>query len=61
MRGRFEITDFPAVRAAMGDELLAAFCQCFVHADRLTALTDFGSMSGQRHGESSMAHVRNVH
>jgi len=57
---RFEITDLAAVRTAMGDDLLAAFCQCFVHADRLTALTDFGSMSGQRHGETSVAHARNL-
>ncbi len=58
---RLEITDFPAVRAAMGEELLTAFCRCFIHADRLTALADFGSMSAQRHGESSAAHLRNLH
>jgi len=58
---RFEITDFPAVRSALGDEVLVAFCCCFAHGDRLTALTDFAAMSGKRHGESSAAHTRNLH
>lgn len=57
---RFELTDFGAVRTAVGEELLVAFCRCFIHADRLTALTDFGAMSITMHGTESAAHARNL-
>ncbi len=57
---RFELTDFAAVRSAIGEELLVAFCRCFIHVDRLTALTDFGAMSISRHGTESTAHARNM-
>jgi hypothetical protein len=55
-----EITNLAAVRGAIGDEVLVAFCCCFVHADRLTALADFGSMSLKMHGQGSAAHTRNL-
>jgi hypothetical protein len=59
-RWRFEISNLSALRAAIGDDVLTAFCACFLGADRLTALTDFASMSSERHGEQSTAHLRNL-
>jgi hypothetical protein len=57
---RFEM-DPAALRSALGSDVLTAFCSCFVHSDRLVALTDFGSMSLKRHGEMSVAHTRNLY
>ncbi len=55
-----EITDRRLLVSTLGDSLIVAFCRCFVHADRLTALTSFGALSVNAHGENSVAHERNL-
>lgn len=37
-----EITDLPKVRDAFGDDLLVAFCRCFVWTDRLMSMNFLG-------------------
>lgn len=54
-----EITDRKLLVSSLGEPLVVAFCRCFVHADRLTALSSFGGLSANAHGENSVAHDRN--
>lgn len=37
-----EITDLPKLRHAFGDDLLVAFCRCFVWTDRLMSMNILG-------------------
>lgn len=37
-----EMTDLPRVRSAFGDDLLVAFCRCFVWTDRLMSMNFLG-------------------
>jgi hypothetical protein len=44
----------------LGEALVAAFCRCFVHADRLSALLSFAYMTTQTHSLDSATFSRNL-
>jgi len=58
---RFEIDDFASFRWVLGEELLAAFCRCFVHADRLTSLIHFVRLLEKHCPPDSVAVTRDLH
>jgi hypothetical protein len=53
-------TDFAALSDALGADVLAGFCRCFAHADRLTSLTGFACFSRQEYAETSTAFGRDL-
>ena len=44
----------------LGRRILNAFCQCFVHADRLNTLTSCMHVSERYHGGTSVAYARDL-
>lgn len=59
-RWEIEITDRARLESALGAPLLAAFCRCFVHADRINSLTSFGALSNRAYSPDSVSHQRNL-
>ena len=58
---RLEVDDFASFHSAVGEEVLAAFCRCFVHADRLTSLVHFIRLLEQHCPQNSVAATRDLH
>jgi hypothetical protein len=56
-----EIDDPATLVTGLGEPLVAAFCQCFIHVDRISALTAFGALSDRMYGHGTVAHERNLH
>jgi hypothetical protein len=56
-----EVDNFSEFRSIIGDEVLASFCRCFVHADRLTSLVHFIRLTGEHCDQGSVAATRNLH
>jgi hypothetical protein len=54
------IRNFAECREALGDEVLNAFCRCFVHADRLASMISFAHVSEQYYGRDAVAFGRNL-
>lgn len=59
-RWRIELRDLRAFREALGDDVLAGFCACFAHADRLVSLMHFSLLSEQSDAEGSPGGGRNL-
>ena len=55
----FETTDLDALRMALGEGLLVSFLRCFVWADRLQSLINFGYLDESP--TDSFRHMRNLH
>lgn len=60
-RWKIEIQNFDQFTRALGGDVLAAFCRCFVHADRLTSLISCAYLSQERYGQESVPFSRNLH
>lgn len=58
-RWRVEATNLPRLRHTVGDDVFATFARCFVHADRLTSLAQFGRWNG-RDDVNEVSGKRNV-
>lgn len=58
---RLEIDDFASFRSALGEEILSAFCRCFVQADRLTSLAHFTRLLQQHCAPDSVAVTRDLY
>jgi hypothetical protein len=58
---RIEIDDFAAFRSALGEDVLSAFCRCFVHADRLTSLMHFTRLVFDHCPHDSVAFTRDAY
>lgn len=54
-------SDMSVLTKAIGEDVLRAFCRCFVSADRLTSLLYFGMLSDKHLPHDSVAHLRNLH
>ena len=54
------IQDLKKFEQVFGEDLLVAFCQCFVHADRLLSLASWPLASGEKFGEESVAYSRDL-
>ena len=52
---RMELQSLQTCRRALGPELLAAFCGCFVQAERLASLRQLSFLSRMNHGRLSSA------
>lgn len=59
-RWQFRTEDFGALREALGADVLAALCRCFVHADRLNSLTGFVFLSEGAYGKDSAPFNRDL-
>jgi|NGEPerStandDraft_6_1074524.scaffolds.fasta_scaffold05776_4 hypothetical protein len=59
--GDWEIrtSDLPDLVAVVGEDVLAAFCTCFIHADRIVSLVAFFHVSQKRFKKGSIAEHRN--
>lgn len=60
-RWTIEIRDFAGFRDAIGPDVLSAFCQCFVHAERLTSLISCAFISEKHYGTDAIPFQRNLH
>jgi hypothetical protein len=58
---RIVLKNFDTLQAALGRDVLRAFCRCFVHADRLTSTISSIHASEQLHGRESVAFDRDLH
>ncbi len=52
-------SDLPDLIEVLGEDLVAAFCSCFVHADRIVSLVAFFHLSTRRFRKGSIAERRN--
>lgn len=59
-RWTLEVDDFAELRAALGPDVINAFCRCFVHCDRLTSLVGFSQMSANFFGSDSVPFARDL-
>lgn len=57
-RWRVETKNLPRLRHTVGDDVFDTFARCFVHADRLTSLAQFGRWNG-RDGVNEVSAKRN--
>ena len=55
-----EITDRPLLVRTLGEGLLVAFCRCFIHGDRLAALTSLGKGTCSADGVRTVAGERDL-
>ncbi len=60
-RWTIEIREFASFRDAIGPDVLSAFCQCFVHAERLTSLISCAFISEKHYGTDAIPFQRNLH
>jgi hypothetical protein len=60
-RWKIELEHFKQFETALGRDVLAGFCRCFVHADRLTSTISAIYASQQLHGRESVAFGRDLH
>ena len=60
-RWRIELRDLKTFRKTLGADVVAAFCACFVQADRLISLSSFGLLSRMHYPDSSPGSDRNLH
>ena len=54
------LCNFRQLDARIGRDVLTAFGQCFVHADRLNSTVSCTYASMQHHGPDSIAHLRDI-
>lgn len=54
------VDDLKKLVDVLGEDILAAFCQCFVHADRLLSLASWSLASREMFGGDSVAHSRDL-
>ena len=55
-----KITNLKEFVEVLGEDLLVAFCQCFVHADRLLSLASWPLASSEKFGGDSVAYSRDL-
>jgi hypothetical protein len=54
------VADRRRLISALGAPLVSAFCRCFIHSDRLSALLSFALLTGKAYGAESATFTRNV-
>src|ERR1700693_1289870 len=52
-------SDLPGLLRVLGQDLVTAFCTCFVHADRVVSLVAFFYLSQRQFRKGSIAERRN--
>ncbi len=58
---RLEIDDLASFRSTLGEEILSAFCRCFIQADRLTSLMHFVRLLETHCPHESVAVTRDLY
>ncbi len=59
-RWKVELVNFQKFDEVLTQDVLNAFCRCFVHSDRLTSTTSCIAASAQLHGKDSIVFSRDL-
>lgn len=58
---RIELVALGALSGVLGEDVLTAFCRCFVHCDRLTSLATIAELNSLVHNQPDLVSDRNLH